>query len=59
MDEDREYLPTSENLYSTEQKTPSEQYRNNYAEIIWQKWDFEKEDWVDLEKDGKRKPKKD
>ena len=51
MSEDREYLPTSENLYSTEQKNPSDKYRENYAKIIWQKWDFEKEDWVDIEKD--------
>ena len=51
MSEDREYLPTSENLYSTEQKNPSEEFRKNWDLITWgddylkqypDDWKFEK-----------------
>ena len=37
MSEDREYLPTSENLYSSEQKTLTEQFRDNWDLIEWEK----------------------
>ena len=37
MTEDREYLPTSENLYSTEQKTTSNKFRDNWDLIEWEK----------------------
>ena len=36
MSEDREYI-TDENLYSTGQKVPSKEFRNNWDNIRWDK----------------------
>ena len=43
MSEDREYLPTSENLYSSEQKTLTEQFRDNWDKIEWEKDEDERD----------------
>lgn len=48
MTEDREYIKPDENLFSTGQKVPSEQYRDNWDKIEWRKGE-----------DGERKPNKD
>ena len=35
MSDDREYI-TDNNLYSTGQKTPSEEFRKNWDDIKWE-----------------------
>ena len=42
-EEDREYLPTSENLYSTEQKTLTDKFRDNWDKIEWEKDEDERD----------------